>query len=580
MKTIILILLSATLIGSLLYGQGFRQVGVAPPYGDNFGGIELLGPEEKDASDAGRGLLAGTDIDNDGKIEVFVTSYADHKVYGFEQTSTDTFALVWQSADNTTTDSHPRDIKTGDLDNDGNPEIIFFLGQTLGPDNPEAGLQVYEWDGTDDGYGAEPTFRADFYSVLNDSLSQLSVENFSVGDIDQDGKQELLIANNGNNAGILGTKDGSTTYSEDRFMILSVTGNFGEFGTTLVEEFAVSPRDHDKDGEIDSPFILGGGTPTDIIICDTDGDGLLEAACSSYNYLAIFFVEATGPDAYTLGATTVVGPAYPDDTFTLGLSAADMDGNGKDEVYLAGWFPEIGERPLYMIKDMDGDATNIDADTELSTVGTGAAYGCTAVPDFGVVVGGEPGKSDITLFELEGGEWTKSVHVLSDATSGWAFKISDAFDSDNDGNWEFGIPYQAVLDSVDTNNDGILDAVDPNENRVFRIVEWDENYVSVKNTTLILPSDYKLAQNYPNPFNPTTTITYTLPIENNITVNIYNFLGEHVTTLVNNELQPAGTHDIIWNALDKKGARVPTGTYFYELKYGNFSQTKRMTLLK
>ena len=99
-------------------------------------------------------------------------------------------------------------------------------------------------------------------------------------------------------------------------------------------------------------------------------------------------------------------------------------------------------------------------------------------------------------------------------------------------------------------------------------------------TAFAEPSDYKLEQNYPNPFNPTTTISYSLPIQNTISVKIYNFLGEHVVTLVNNERQSAGNHEVLWNSLDKNGNKVPSGTYFYEMKYGNFKQTKRMTLLK
>jgi len=389
-----------------------------------------------------------------------------------------------------------------------------------------------------------------------------------------------LLAVNGSSTAAFGTKDGSPAFSGDRFMIVSVDGDIGAaFGTTAKIEHQASPKDMDMDGTNDNG--LGGGSPSDMVMADTDGDGFNEAACFLYNNLGVFFIEATGPDTYVTG-TFDDQYLHSDDDFTLGGSAADMDGDGKDEVYVAGYFANR----VFVIKDMDGDALNFDKATESASILDGG-FGVTAVPGFGVVVGGSaaPG-NDITRYTFTGTDvmdtlhWVGDTTALTDQMSGWAFKVTDAFDSDNDGNLEFGLPYQAVIDLVDTDNDGQVDSISPVDNRVFRIVEWNDNSVGVKDITIIMPSDYKLEQNYPNPFNPTTNISYSLPIQNNISVNIYNFLGEHVVTLLSNEQQQAGNHELIWNSLDKNGSRVPSGAYFYELKYGNFSQTKRMTLLK
>ena len=100
----------------------------------------------------------------------------------------------------------------------------------------------------------------------------------------------------------------------------------------------------------------------------------------------------------------------------------------------------------------------------------------------------------------------------------------------------------------------------------------------------LLPKDYSLNQNYPNPFNPTTTIQYTLPVNANVKVVIYNLLGEVVKTLINNQ-QSAGVHNIVWNAEDSHGSKVGSGVYFYELKANgvngsDFSQIRKMILLK
>ena len=93
------------------------------------------------------------------------------------------------------------------------------------------------------------------------------------------------------------------------------------------------------------------------------------------------------------------------------------------------------------------------------------------------------------------------------------------------------------------------------------------------------PSSFTLDQNYPNPFNPTTTIRYTLTEAANVTLTIYNQLGQRIRTLASGP-QAAGTHTLEWNATNDAGARVPSGLYVYRLEAGNVSLTRSMTLLK
>ena len=85
---------------------------------------------------------------------------------------------------------------------------------------------------------------------------------------------------------------------------------------------------------------------------------------------------------------------------------------------------------------------------------------------------------------------------------------------------------------------------------------------------------YRLEQNYPNPFNPTTRIEYTIPHGGQVSLQVFNMLGQKVAGLVN-EYQRAGKYNIAWNASD-----VPSGVYFYRIQSGVFNQTKKMLLVK
>lgn len=85
---------------------------------------------------------------------------------------------------------------------------------------------------------------------------------------------------------------------------------------------------------------------------------------------------------------------------------------------------------------------------------------------------------------------------------------------------------------------------------------------------------FKLNQNYPNPFNPSTKISWQSSIGSWHTLKVYNLLGNELATLVN-DYKPAGIYEVEFNA-----ANLPGGVYFYELRIGNFSETKKLVLLK
>ncbi|MBN2425909.1 MAG: T9SS type A sorting domain-containing protein [Calditrichaceae bacterium] len=107
-----------------------------------------------------------------------------------------------------------------------------------------------------------------------------------------------------------------------------------------------------------------------------------------------------------------------------------------------------------------------------------------------------------------------------------------------------------------------------------------QDYVSIRPE---LPegviNNYTLNQNYPNPFNPQTSISYSLPRPGQVSLIIYNVLGQKVKTLINGKAD-AGTHYHVWKGVDDRGNKVASGIYFYKLEAENFSAIKKMVLVK
>jgi len=87
----------------------------------------------------------------------------------------------------------------------------------------------------------------------------------------------------------------------------------------------------------------------------------------------------------------------------------------------------------------------------------------------------------------------------------------------------------------------------------------------------IMPASFTLNQNFPNPFNPTTTIRYGLPMDERVTLKVYNLLGQEVNTLMNNVTMKAGYHLASWDGRNKQGNRVASGMYIYHIHMGKYS---------
>ena len=93
-------------------------------------------------------------------------------------------------------------------------------------------------------------------------------------------------------------------------------------------------------------------------------------------------------------------------------------------------------------------------------------------------------------------------------------------------------------------------------------------------TITIIPDEYTLERAYPNPFNPVTTLSFTLPVESEVALSIYNLQGREVATLIDKNMD-AGYHSVVWNA-DKH----TSGIYFVKMISGEYVNTQKLMLVK
>ena len=144
--------------------------------------------------------------------------------------------------------------------------------------------------------------------------------------------------------------------------------------------------------------------------------------------------------------------------------------------------------------------------------------------------------------------------------------------------WEDWEAYQRDLFITDLNGELVY-----RENITSGIPDSLDGYIISLNQLSIeggiLPKKISLYQNFPNPFNPTTKIKYEIKKPTNITLTVYNLKGKVIRNLISKN-EKAGFNVISWNGKDDYGAKVSSGTYIYTIKTPEFSDSKKMILLK
>jgi hypothetical protein len=135
-----------------------------------------------------------------------------------------------------------------------------------------------------------------------------------------------------------------------------------------------------------------------------------------------------------------------------------------------------------------------------------------------------------------------------------------------------GLPsYPRIYAVLDREN--AITEIHENNNKGFNVL-GATSVSGIEDERYIIPEDYALYQSYPNPFNPTTTIKYSLPSSDIVSLKVFDILGREVAVLLD-EYKTAGTHTVEFNA-----SELASGVYFYQLRAQNFIETKKMVLLR
>jgi hypothetical protein len=533
-------------------------------------------------------VKAGFDTDQDGWGE-FLCAYTDlgnNYLLMYEANANDTYDTVWYFQYPVPANSFAG-IAVGDVDNNGKVDIVTTMpSQANATDLNPPRLWVFEWNGAigENKYGDYSTGTMQPTNAWNFDLpnsTDFRPYSLIIEDIDKDGENELI-------AGV--RQRGSTR----EVVVASVAGELSGFGSWVIE------YDFQR---------VAGGSLYNVTTGDLDGDGNREIYAFIWNMFTMYIIECTGPNQYqVLDSLKTIYTAQGIDYGALdGVRIADVDNNGINELYIAG---TESQNTLFIITDINDVSQITAADVKefyhIPVQGNPNSDGVgkfrsmyIANPDgdnyLDLMIAGERNGQ---IFDLE----YNGQGLPSDSAS-WDLKIAfDVWDysgisptapSSLSPRFFYGYPTCPIgpidefnLPLCDMDQDGQPEYVFVNYSTDFDVWAGDA-YVwvlelqmpsGIKDDLANSPNDYILKQNYPNPFNPTTRIQYALKNRQYVSLKVYDALGNEVAALVNEEKE-AGAYEVNFSPIFKN-SNSASSVYFYRLQAGNYSETKKMILMK
>ena len=369
----------------------------------------------KATGDIMRDMWVGSDFDDDGNKEVMIASYGvSGRAFVYEITADNTATLFFDTGEmGGGYWSSTRHVAYGDLDGNGMQELLVSVN---GSNDAAAGLWAFEYDTVGDSMRAP-------IQVLKQLVTEdrWYVENFTIGDVDQDGVEEIIVGNNGS----------SNAY--DNFYIAQV-----DTGTSFAENNIITTIEFTH-GKTSSTFPAG-GSPYGGVIADMNGDGNNEVLFAPWDHGALFIVECDSADSYTAVNYIQTDLDRNDDFAFYDFVAADLDDDGRDEAYLSMY---SGGR-LYVTTCPVGTELSELTTADVHTIGAFGTSGgvCTQLGDLDMNgrmnIYASGGGSSITVHEYTGGDptaaanWIKQTSLTSPGFSG-VYGMRYAGDLDGDG---------------------------------------------------------------------------------------------------------------------------------------------------
>jgi len=519
-------------------------------------------------------VKAGFDTDEDGWGE-FICAYSDldsNYILMYEASADDVYDLVWSWQYPVAANTFPG-IVVGDLDGNGVVEIITTMPSVADGTNPPR-LWVFEWNGVtgENKYGSYsgsdfvPHSSWNFDVAVSTDYRPYSL---TIEDIDGDATNELIV----------GVRSGT---NDREVLVANVSGTF-------ITGFVAWNIEYQVNG-------WGGGSMYSVTTGDLDGDGNQEIHAMLWNLFSLRFIEVTGADTYTL--VNELLEVFSTDYGALdGVVVTDVNGDGTNEMYIAG---TENDNQVFCITNVT-DVSTIDT----TDIQNSRFYKLPAPVDGGLrsMYEADPdGDGNVDLMiagERNGRVFDLEYKGTGDPADSASWDLSIAFDVFEECAADLGISVdsaQSLLTprlfyghpaDTDMDQDGYNEYV---------VINWSADFASWANDKVVwvvengtasgftfegngIPTRIVLSQNYPNPFNPETKIPYNLENAGDISITIYDLLGQKVRTLVN-DFKAAGNYTTQWDGLTDAGAQAASGVYIYKLTTKDKQISKKMNLIR
>ncbi len=540
----------------------------------------------------GRGGLSATtaDLDNDGTQEIIVGTLYGLNVFRSDGRPMPGFPVLYEQP--------ARGVPAVyDVDRDGFGEIICAS---------DSGLHVFNSDGTYvPGWPIKRYIGRRGYGSPNPSVVLLDPQEDSAIVILDDNSNLLAYDFNGqsyfyslegwfasfnleptsstyyNGNGLSGADLDGDGYRE---LVASCAAVSGYCGVGVFEGRTGQPAFNRP-----LPYVIKATDVYGTVLADLNGDNLPEIVTSGMDTLGSPTVWVK-----TRGTQNLPGwpKSFPEIKNWLGSypMTADLDLDGVPEVLVT--YYEYDIAVLYIFRADGSPYITIEG----RPAGEAYRYGATfSSPIVANLVGDKYPEIVIRSGYLFPSTGREKIHILDHTVTpvpGWPISTP------TDPSMVFSTPYAPLVDDID--GDGLVEMVLVSEGICVYIWDFETSYDGGRNRARItmdnlnsgvysktsettdapedilntLPREFRLYQNYPNPFNPSTAITFELPVRTQTRLEVFNVLGQKVSTLVD-QILPAGSQTVEFD-----GSQLASGVYFYRLQAGGMESTRKMVLVK